>query len=115
MYDTAALILSVELSLLRSVFSSSGWVMIHNKSQARGASGVRVSNLVVEKIASYAQAAAVETTCSPEDANASVPDCGWQISLGGGAGWLLLLMMMAPPPPPAASPRWKEDFLDSVI
>jgi hypothetical protein len=71
---------SVELSLLRSVFSSSGWVMIHNKSQARGASGVRVSNLVVEKIASYAQAAAVETTCSPEDANASVPDCGWQIS-----------------------------------
>lgn len=71
---------SVELSVLRSVFSSTGWVKIHNKTKARVSSRVQVRNLVIEKVASYAQTAALETTCNPVDASAGLPDCGWQIS-----------------------------------
>lgn len=73
---------TVELSTVRTAFTTfgEGWITVHNKSIPKGVSGVKIRNLVVEKIASYAQAAAIETSCSPADVVRGAASCGWVIS-----------------------------------
>eukprot|EP01050_Picozoa_sp_SAG11_P014292 SAG11_NODE_1742_length_4335_cov_13.617564_3_plen_435_part_00 len=73
---------TVELSMVRTAFTTSGggWVTIQNKSVAKGVSGVGIKNVVIEKIASYAQAAAIETSCAPADLVKGAASCGWVIS-----------------------------------
>eukprot|EP00040_Diaphanoeca_grandis_P044242 m.11751 g.11751 ORF g.11751 m.11751 type:complete len:631 (+) comp8963_c0_seq1:83-1975(+) len=44
-----------------------------------GASNVTLQNVVVEKMAGYAQAAAIMTSCNPSDEVANKEDCGWTI------------------------------------
>lgn len=65
----------VEVSVLPKLFyAGGGW-----DPKGSGASNVTVKNLVVEKVASYAQAAAIMSSCSPADAAAGKLDCGWQV------------------------------------